>query len=246
MLNKTATWNDTEVSKIEDRVQCQICSLKYERPGGTFFVLVVACSKVSRKSSQQASRAKNQQSVHHVRPWHPRSSIEKKLKDVDVMETLQKHKKSKQQENTWIPRTSTTVEKIMERCLTDEQDQKRMRKPTYTKNELEEFDSVALERENYVATPDERAYCRDKYKVVEPYQGGGSNTAMTEEHPGNKLFVPWHGENLTSQSNPQNPMQNCGQQSDSGPSCEMHLPVCGPASMLDSGTRPLQAPVLSR
>ena len=72
----------------------------------------------------------------------------------------------------------------MERCLTDEQDQKRMRKPTHTKNELDEFDSVAL---------DERAYCRDKYKVVEPYQGGGSNTAKTEEHPGNELFVPWHG-----------------------------------------------------
>ena len=26
------------------------------------------------------------------------------------------------------------------------------------------------------------AYCTDQYKVVEPYQGGGSGTVKTEEH----------------------------------------------------------------
>ena len=51
-----------------------------------------------------------------------------------------------------------------------------------------------------VATPEERRYCRDQYKVVQPNQGGDSDTVKTEEHPEYQRILQWNRENMTRQS----------------------------------------------
>ena len=63
---------------------------------------------------------------------------------------------------------------------------------------MEEFDKIALERKNYAATPQQRRFYRDQYKVVQPNQGGGRTTVKTKEHPEHKQLVLWKRENLTS------------------------------------------------
>ena len=52
----------------------------------------------------------------------------------------------------------------------------RMNEQGYEQSDMEEFDSMALGRKNYVATLEERRCCRDQYKVVQP----------NEEHPEHK------------------------------------------------------------
>ena len=70
----------------------------------------------------------------------------------------------------------------MERYLEDEQYQMRTHEQGYTQSDMEEFDRTANEKKKriYVASSTERAYCRGEYKVVQPSQGGGSNTVKTE------------------------------------------------------------------
>ena len=75
-------------------------------------------------------------------------------------------------------------------------------------SDTEEFDIIASEKWNYVASSAERAYCRDQYKVVQPYQGGDSDTMDTKEHPEHNQVVPWKRE--TGPNKPQNPMLNSG------------------------------------
>ena len=70
----------------------------------------------------------------------------------------------------------------MERYFEDELCQMRMHEQGYTQSDMAEFDRKRSEKSTYVATPPERAYYRDPYKVVQPNQGGGSNTVKTEEH----------------------------------------------------------------
>ena len=65
---------------------------------------------------------------------------------------------------------------------TQRAEQCRMRTPEqgYTQTDMDEFDRVVLERKKYVATPEEWRYYKDQYTVVQPKQGGGSNTVKTK------------------------------------------------------------------
>ena len=82
-----------EVSKIEDRVQCQKC-LRYQRPGETFCTL---CSHdtMHYRRGHEASRATNLQSIHHVRPWHSRFSTEEHPKGSTLWKIGRKAKTQK-------------------------------------------------------------------------------------------------------------------------------------------------------
>ena len=60
---------------------------------------------------------------------------------------------------------------------------KRTHEQGYTQTGMEEFDRRALERKKFLATPEERRYYRDQYNVVQPNQGGGSNTVKTKRTP---------------------------------------------------------------
>ena len=64
---------------------------------------------------------------------------------VDVVETLQTHKSSKEREITWIPRRSIIAERSWSATSRDEQYQKRMQEPAYTQSGMKYFDRVALE-----------------------------------------------------------------------------------------------------
>ena len=64
-----------------------------------------------------------------------------------------------------------------------------MHEQGYTQTDGEYFDRKALERKNHVADPEGRRYCRDQYTVVQPNQGGGSNTVKTKALPEHKQFV---------------------------------------------------------
>ena len=89
----------------------------------------------------------------------------------------------------------------MDRYLEDEQYQVRVHEQGYTQYDMEECDSIAHEKWIYVASSDERACYRGQYKVVQPYQGGGSDTMKTEEHPEYKQFYTVvKCENITRQS----------------------------------------------
>ena len=89
----------------------------------------------------------NEQSIHHVRPWQSRFSIENLPKGSTPREIGRIAKKLK--------RTSTIAERSWSAYLNDEQYQKRMHTRSYTQSDMEYFDRKALERKNYVATPEE-------------------------------------------------------------------------------------------
>ena len=97
-------------------------------------------------------------------------------KGADAMVSLRNYKNLKEQKITWIPRTSTISGTIVEHYLADEQYRKRMHEQGDAQTDMKEFDRGALERKNYVATPEERRYYRYQYVVVPPNQRGGSNT----------------------------------------------------------------------
>ena len=63
-----------DVFKIEDRVQCHTCS-KYSKTRREMLYLWKYAIKHYR-GRQEASRATNQQSIHHVGPWNSQVSIE--------------------------------------------------------------------------------------------------------------------------------------------------------------------------
>ena len=63
-----------EVSKIEDRVQCQVC-FQYQKTRRDMLDLR-ECATSHYRRGQAASRATNQQSIHHVRSWNSRFSIQ--------------------------------------------------------------------------------------------------------------------------------------------------------------------------
>ena len=89
----------------------------------------------------------------------------------------------------------------MERYFTDEQYQKRMHEKGYTQTDMEQFDRIAVERRNCVATPEERRYCRDQYSVVQQSnQGGGSNTVKPKEHLEHKELEQRKKETVTDDS----------------------------------------------
>ena len=121
------------------------------------------------RRGQEASRAANQQSIHHVRPWQSRCSIEKRRKSVDVMETLQNHNNSRRQEITWAPHRNTIMERSWIAASKTSSSKCACTKKRYTQS-----DRTALERKNYAATLEERRYHRDQYTVV-PNQGRSSN-----------------------------------------------------------------------
>ena len=50
-------------------------------------------------------------------------------------------------------------------------------------SDSEAFDIIPNEKKNYVASSTERAHHKDQYKVVQRFQGGGSDTVKTEEQP---------------------------------------------------------------
>ena len=145
------------------------------------FVLVVVCYKaLPRMSKKQAEQRISSRFIMYVLGIHDlsfkntqrsrrsgKSAESQKLKKTrDSLDSAQKHK------------CGTTVERYFE----DEQYQRRMQEQGYTQSDMEEFDRLALERKNnYVATPEERRYYRDQYKVAQPNQGGGSDTANTKQ-----------------------------------------------------------------
>ena len=55
---------------------------------------------------------------------------------------------------------------IMERYREDEQYRMRIHEQGYTQPDMEEYYRKALERKNYVATPEETCYDRDQHMVV--------------------------------------------------------------------------------
>ena len=80
---------------------------------------------------------------------------------------------------------------ILERYLEDEQYQMRMEEQGCTQSDMEEFGRIADAKRNYVGSSAERVYCRDQYKVVPLYQGGGSDTVKTDEDPDYRHTVQW-------------------------------------------------------
>ena len=65
-----------------------------------------------------------------------------------------------------------------------------------------------MKRGIYVASSKEQAYYGDQHKVLQPYQGGGSDTVKTKEHPEYKQIAHEKRENLTDIA--YNPMLNSG------------------------------------
>ena len=136
------------------------------------------------RRNQEAIRATNRQSIHHLRPWNSQFSIERH----DVVETLQNQKSEKTTDYLGSAKKQN-YETIVERHLEDEKLQVGMhgldsRNPTW-KN----LTKIASEKRTYVASSDERAHFRDQYKVVQPYQRRNSDTVQTEEHPEHEHIV---------------------------------------------------------
>ena len=117
------------------------------------------------------------------------------------METLQNDKNSRTQEITWDLHGPKSYGTIVERHFEDEKKPKGACANKDTRqSDMEEFDRNAKKTSMYVASSDERAYQRGQHKVVQPYQGGGSDTMKTKEHPEYKRTVQWKREDLTSES----------------------------------------------
>ena len=68
---------------------------------------------------------------------------------------------------------------IVERHLENKQHQMLMHEQGYTQSDMRKFHRTANEKWDL---PDERAYYRDQYKVVQPYRGGGNDIVKTEAH----------------------------------------------------------------
>ena len=69
MLRKTATWNEDEVFKIEDRVQCQMC-FKYHRPSETFCTCGSIPQGITEEVKKQAEQGINSRFMMYVPGVH--------------------------------------------------------------------------------------------------------------------------------------------------------------------------------
>ena len=117
------------------------------------------------RNGQVAGRATNQQSIHHVRPWNWQFGIWRKLERVDVVETLQIHKKLKKARDYLGSAQKHNCGTIVERYLEDEQYQVRThaRRRIHAIRNGRIWQKSKLER-IYVTSSEERAYHRDQYE----------------------------------------------------------------------------------
>ena len=76
MLNTTATWNDMKFFSIEDRRSCSMPNMLHISKTRRDMLYWWYHSTRHYWGGQEASRATNQQSIHHVRPWHSQVSTE--------------------------------------------------------------------------------------------------------------------------------------------------------------------------
>ena len=184
MLYITGHLERHEVVKIEERV-------------GIFHLRKLATGHHRR--GPEAGRATNQQSIHHVRPWDSQFSMKNTPRGRRNGNTAESQKLKKAGEylgSAKKPNYGT----IVERYLEDEQHQMHMYEQGSTQSDMKEIDRVATEKEDLRRFLTERALYRDQHKVVQPYQGGGSDTVKTEEHPECEHIVQWKSENMTRQS----------------------------------------------
>ena len=64
----------------------------------------------------------------------------------------------------------------MEWYLNDEQYQMRMHAQGCTQSDMDDADRVVYVKKIHVAFSNERTHYKNQYKVVQPYQNGGSDT----------------------------------------------------------------------
>ena len=177
-----------DVSKIEDRVQCQIC-LRYQRTGETFCTCGRMAQGLTEEAKKQAEQRISSPFIMYVLCIHDLAS--KKTKSGRHCGKPTESQQLKRAKDDLDSAQKHNCGTIVDRYFEDEQFQKRMHEQGYTQSEVEEFDREALKRKNYVATHGERRYCRDQHKVVQSNQGGGSDTVKTKCHPGHKQIVRW-------------------------------------------------------
>ena len=123
------------------------------------------------RRSQEVSRTADQQSIHHVRLWHLKLSIEE----------------HSQRSMLWklggVARKEINCGTFVERHFDDEQHQMHMHEQEYSQSDMEEFDRLANAKWTSVARLHERAHHRSFYNIVQPCQGGCGDTIKTRQHP---------------------------------------------------------------
>ena len=165
-------------------MQCQIC-LTHQRPGETF----CTCGSMSQGTAEEVKKQTEQRinmwlimSVLEFTSWRGRV-LNRGRRYVNSAES-QKLRKA-------IDKLDSTKKHIYGTIVEREQYQMRTHEQRYTQSDMEEYDRISNDKRIYVASSKERACYRDQYKVVQPHQRGGSNTAKTEAHLKHKQFVQW-------------------------------------------------------
>ena len=195
-----------EVSKIEDRVHCQIC-FKYLKASETFCTCARMLQGVTEEVKKQAEQRVNSRFITYVPGIH--NSALKNTQRGGRWGKSEESQKSKEQKIACIPRRSVVAERSRGgtsrtssiKCACTNKD---TRNPTW-KNSTE---YGQCKKRNYVPSSGERAYDIHQYNVVQLCEGGGSDTVKTGERLGYEQIVQWKRE--TRANNRQNPMLNSG------------------------------------
>ena len=115
------------------------------------------CATKQKRGGQEASRATNQQSTHDVRHWNSQVSTVESSKGSTLWKLCRIAKTLKQARDYFDSAKEHNYGIIVERFLEDEQYQMRMHEQGYTQFDMEDFDRMANEERNYVASSTERA-----------------------------------------------------------------------------------------
>ena len=166
MQNKTATWHDMKFQR--SRIVFNAHKANDNKVQAKHFAVVAVCSQYCRRG-QEAGKATNQQSIHHLRPWHSRVRTEEhpqrstlwKICRITELKKARDHLGSAKKQNHGT---------IVERYLEDKQCRMRMVDQGNTQTDVVDFDRKALGQKNYAPTLEERRYYKDHCKVMQSKQ----------------------------------------------------------------------------
>ena len=194
MLFKTVAWNDMKFSRSKI-VFSATCASKIKDQSRQFVL--------TEEVKKQAEQRINSRFTMYVLWAHKLALKNTQRCRRDGNSAASQN--SEGHETTWLPRRNI----IAERSWSATSRKSACTNKDTRSPDMEEFDRIASAKRSDVAALAERAYCGDQHKVVQPNQGGGSNTVKTEEHIQDQQNVQWQGEK-TWPVNLQNPMQNSG------------------------------------
>ena len=165
--------------KIEDRVRCPNMRQISKTRRDIFCTSGSMLRGITEEVKKQAEQRMNSRFIMYVTKFHL-SALQNNLRKITT--TQEGKRLSGFRKEPQLPNDRGAL--LRARAVP-----MRMHEQGYTPSDMEDFDRTAHEKRIYVASSTELAFHLVQNKVVQPYQGGGSDDVKTELAPGNTSVV---------------------------------------------------------